>query len=345
MKTVWSCRFVLLSVLIAMLIHVHMVVLATAQEKVYQAAAAIGSNMNHVPTFVGLEKGIFLKHGIDLKVKLLATGQEMTKAVQAGEAYFLGAAYSNFPLGLERGFKAKGVVGLMGDRTRKYTDEPISIVTRKGTGITRIEDLVGKRVGTATGGVGHEYLGVVLKKAGIPSEKVAVLNVPPGNSVSALAGGQVDAISMWEPYGTLMMEKVPEAVLLQRDGGFLGYFIDMGTLVDVIEKQPDMVYRYVVALAEASQYTRQQPGEAAEIATRWVPGLEKDLAQKALRNMNYDPRITRYSLESWDENVRVLVEQKKLRQPLARTQGIEMKFTERAQKEYPQLFNDLKPVP
>jgi sulfonate transport system substrate-binding protein len=345
MKTLLSCRFVLLSALIGVFAPVQMPPVATAQEKVYQAAAAVGSNMNHVPTFVGVEKGIFLKHGIDLKLKLLATGQEMTKAVQAGEAHFLGAAYSNFPLGLERGFKAKGIVGLMGDRTRKYTDEPIAIVTRKGTGITRVQDLAGKKVGTVTGGVGHEYLGVVLKEAGIPAERVAVLNVPPGNSVSALAGGQVDAISMWEPYGTLMLEKVPDGVLLQRDGGFIGYFIDMGTLVDVIEKQPDMVYRYVVALAEASQYTRQQPGEAAEIATRWVPGLERELAQKAFRNMAYDPRITKYSLESWDENVRVLVEQKKLRQPLPRTQGIEVKFIDRAQKEFPQLFSDLKPVP
>jgi NitT/TauT family transport system substrate-binding protein/sulfonate transport system substrate-binding protein len=316
-----------------------------AQEKVYQAAAAVGNNMNHVPSFVGVEKGIFLKHGVDLKLKVLSTGQEMMKAVQAGEAQFLGSAYSNFPLGVERGFKGKGIVGLLGDRTGKYWDETVSIVTRKGTGITKVQDLVGKKVGTAIGGTGHEYLDVVLKKAGIPADKVPVLNVPPGNSVSALAGGQVDAISMWEPYGTLMLEKVPDAVLVQRGGGFIGYFIDMSTLVDVMEKQPDMVYRYVVGLAEASQYTRQHLDEAAEIATRWIPGLEPAMAQKAIRYMCYDSRITKYSLESWDENVRVLVEQKKMRQPIPWTQGTELKFIERAQKEYPQFFSDLKRIP
>ena len=123
MKTILSCRFVLLSVLIGVFVQVQMPALATAQEKVYQAAVAVGNNMNHVPSFVGVEKGIFLKHGIDLKLKVLATGQEMTKAVQAGEAQFLGAAYSNFPLAVERGFKGKGIVGLMGDRTGKYSDE------------------------------------------------------------------------------------------------------------------------------------------------------------------------------------------------------------------------------
>ncbi len=140
------------------------------QGAAFQVVAAIGSNMNHVPSFVGVERGIFLKHGVDVKLKVLSTGQEMSKAVQAGEAQFLGAAFSNFPLAVERGLKAKGFVGLMGDRTGKYDDEPIAIVTRKGTGVTKVEDLVGKKVGTPIGGTGHEYLGVVLKKAGIPAD-------------------------------------------------------------------------------------------------------------------------------------------------------------------------------
>ncbi len=316
-----------------------------AQERVYEAVAAVGNNFNHVPSFVGVEKGIFLKHGLDLKLKVLVSGVEMVKAVQAGEAQFLGPAYSNFPISVERGFKGKGIVGLLGDRTGKYWDEALSIVTRKGTGITKVQDLVGKKVATVTGATPHEYLDVLLKKAGIPSEKVPALNMPPGNWLSALVGGQVDAIVALEPYVTLMLEKTPEAVLVMRGGGFVGYFINMTTLVDVMEKQPEMVYRYVVGVAEASQYTRQHLDEAAEISTRWIPGLEVGVARKAIRYMSYDSRITKYSVESWDENVRVLMEQKKLRQPVTWTQGIELKFVERAQKEYPRLFNDLKPVP
>ena len=316
-----------------------------AQENVYQAVATANNNMNHVPSFVGVEKGIFLKHGIDLKLKVLSTGQEQTKAVQAGEAQFLGPAYSNLPLALERGFKAKGFVGLVGDRTQAYSDEQLSIFTRKGTGITKIQDLAGKRVGAVVGGTTHEYLGAVLTKAGIAADKFPVLNVPPGNSVSALAGGQVDAMSVWEPYGTMIQDKVPDAMLLQKGGGLLPYFIDMSTLLETMEKQRDMVYRYTLGLLEASQYTRQHLDEAAEITTRWIPGLEVGVARRAIRNMRYDPRITKYTLQAWGENVRVLVEQKKLHQPIPWTQGIELKYIERAQKEYPQLFSDLKPVP
>ena len=300
--------------------------------------AAVGSNVNHVPSFVGVEKGIFLKHGIDLKLKLLNTGQEMSKALQAGEVEIIGSAYSNFPVAVERGMAAKGVVGLTGDRTSKYSDQAVAVITRKASGITKVEDLAGKRVGLAVGGTGDEYLGVLLQKKGIPRDKVQILNVPPGNTLSALQGGSVDAVATWEPFGSLVEMKVPDAVVVSRGGGHIGYFINMGVRNDLIDKRPEVVERYVIGMAEATWYTRKQLDEAAEISTRWVPGLEVAVARKALGNMTFDARITAHTIAAWDENVRVLVEQKKLRAPLPWQQGVEPRFIEKVMKSHPQFF-------
>jgi ABC-type nitrate/sulfonate/bicarbonate transport system substrate-binding protein len=306
--------------------------------------AAVGNNMNHVPSFVGVEKGIFLKHGIDLKLKVLNTGQEMSKALQAGEAQIIGSAYSNFPVAVERGMAAKGVVGLMGDRSGNYWDQSVSIWTRKGTGITKLEDLGGRKVGTPAGGTADEYLGVVLKKRGIPRERVQVLNVPPGNIVSALQGGSVDAVACWEPFGSQVEAKVPDAVLLSRGGGHIGYYINMAVREDVLEKQPELVERYVIGVAEATWYTRQNPDQAAEISTRWIPGLDVPVARRALANMVFDARITQHTVAAWGENVRILVEQKKLRAPVAWQKGIDLRFIEKVMKSHPQFFADLRPA-
>jgi sulfonate transport system substrate-binding protein len=320
-----------------------LVVSAVAQQPTV-LNAAVGSNVNHVPSFVGVEKGIFLKHGIDMKLKLLNTGQEMSKALQAGEVEIIGSAYSNFPVAVERGMAAKGVVGLTGDRTSKYSDQAIAVITRKASGITKIEDLAGKRVGLAVGGTGDEYLGVLLQKKGIPRDKVQILNVPPGNTVSALQGGSVDAVATWEPFGSLVEMKVGDAVVLSRGGGHIGYFINMGVRTDLIEKRPEVVERYVIGMAEATWYSRKNAEEAAEISTRWVPGLEVAVAKKALTNMTFDARITPHTIAAWEENVRVLVEQKKLRAPLPWQQGVEPRFIEKVMKSHPQFFADLPPV-
>ena len=305
---------------------------------------AVGNNLNHVPSFVGVEKGIFLKHGVDAKLKVLSTGQEMSKALQAGEVDVIGSAYSNYPLAVERGMTARGVVGLMGDRSGRYWDESVTIWARKGTGIARIEDLAGRRVGTPAGGTADEYLGVLLKKKGVPREKVTVLNVPPGNIVSALQGGSVDAVACWEPFGSQVEAKVPDAFLLSRGGGHIGYFINMAVRSEIIDKQPDLVEKYVIGMAEATWHTRRYPDAAAEISTRWIPGLDITVARQAIRYMVFDARITSYTVAAWDENVKTLLEQKKLRTAVPWQQGIDLRFIEKVMKSHPQFFADLPPV-
>jgi ABC-type nitrate/sulfonate/bicarbonate transport system substrate-binding protein len=245
---------------------------------------------------------------------------------------------------VERGMAAKGVVGLTGDRTSKYSDQAVAIIARKGGGITKVEDLAGKRVGTPIGGTADEYLTVLLQKRGVAKDKVQFLNVPPGNSVSALQGGSVDAVAVWEPFGSLVEMKVPDTVVVSRGGGHIGYFINMGVRNDVIEKRPDVVERYTIGMAEATWYTRQNRDEAAEISTRWVPGLEAAVARKALANLTFDARITPHTIAAWDENVRTLVEQKKMRAPLPWQQGVELRFIEKVMKSHPQFFSDLPPV-
>src|SRR5262245_28466786 len=47
--------------------------------------AVIGNNFGHLPMFVGVDKGLFKKHGIDLKLKVVNTGTDMVNAMQRNE--------------------------------------------------------------------------------------------------------------------------------------------------------------------------------------------------------------------------------------------------------------------
>jgi ABC-type nitrate/sulfonate/bicarbonate transport system substrate-binding protein len=308
---------------------------------------AIGNNMNHVPTFVGIEKGIFLKYGLDLKPKVLQTGTEMSRAMQAGEASFIGAATSNTPVSREAGILAVGITGYMHDATNAYADNPVTIVARKETGIgeKEFEKLVGKKVGLAVGGTGDQYIRVILAKNNIPDDKLEFINVAPGNQLSALQTGQVDAVATWEPYGTLLLEKVPGSVLVSRDGGYIGYFIMFSTSDDVIASKPELVERFVTALAESAFYTRQNLDEAADVSTRWVPGLEADIARKAIRFMPYDPRISKHSIQNYEDSVQDLLDQKKLKAKVSPSEAINTTFIEKVMQSHPQFFADLKPIP
>jgi ABC-type nitrate/sulfonate/bicarbonate transport system substrate-binding protein len=313
--------------------------------KVLTAVASPVLALAHTPSFVGVEKGLFLKHGLDLKLKILGSGQEVAKAMQAGEIQFGAAAYSNFPIALERGFKAKMVVGVIGDATSLFYDENLAVVSRPGSGIRAPEDLAGKRVGLVMGGTGDEYLRVLLRKHHVSAERLQLLNVPAGNHLAAIQNATVDAISAWEPFPTLVLDRVKGSALVARGGNILGYYILMMAPDDLIAKQPDIVERYVLGYAAASQWTRQHPAEAAEIATRWIPGMDPDLARKAIGYVHFESRISRFSLQAYDDNLKVLLENKKIKAAVPRDRAFDARFIEKAMRERPELFADLKPIP
>ncbi len=317
---------------------------AGAAQPPVQMVATVGNNLFHAAAFVGVEKGIFLKHGIDLKLKVISTGPESAKALQAGEAQFAPQSLSPWIVSVERGWPGVAVVVGHGSGTAANFDQPLALVARKESGIQRVADLAGKRLGFAPGSAADFWARVLLKHHNVAAERVAVVNTRIPDSLPALQGGSVDAIAIWEPYVTMLQAKVPGAVLVARGGGLIGQINIIAAHKDLIERDPDLVYRFVLAQAEAAQVARQRPGEAAEVATRWVPGLEVGVATRAVPHMAYDPRITRHTFQAYDETTKDLLDQKKLRGPVPRDTAFDTRFIERAVREHPQFFSDLAPA-
>lgn len=316
----------------------------TPQDTVRQARVVAGANVNNLPVYVGLESGAFLRHGLDVKVKTLATGPEMAKAMMAGEAELGSGAVGNLPISLERGLPAVAIAGLLNDATTPYTDQTLSIIAGPQSGIRGVEDLVGKRIGGVTGATGDAYVRYLLERKGHRLPANALVNVPPGSQLAALQLGQVDAIATWEPFGTLLMEKIPGAITVARGDGKFPFAILATATHAVMKEQPEVVYAFLAGLSEAAQRIRRSPAEAAEIATRWVPGLELGIAQRSLRHISYDPRLTQHTARAYEESMQILLEQKKMRAPYPWTKAADPRPMERVEREHAAYFSDLKPA-
>ncbi len=75
-----------------------------------------------------------------------------------------------------------------------------SFLVRKGTGVTKISDLKGKRIGVGFGTGAQPFLLQVLKENGLePRTDVDVLNIAPPEQASALLNGDIDAVAAFEP--------------------------------------------------------------------------------------------------------------------------------------------------
>ena len=87
------------------------------------------------------------------------------------------------------------------------TESFYRLVARRSAGISTLADLRGKRVMLPRNTSAHYYLVAMLRTAGVAEEEVEVVNLPAAQGdqtgmdqmSDALARGDVDAISIWEP--------------------------------------------------------------------------------------------------------------------------------------------------
>ena len=106
----------------------------------------IGNNFGHLPMFVGAEKGFFKQHGVDAKMLVVDTGTDMVNAMHDGRAQIGDMSTTTYLKAVHAGEPFKVIGLIMNDATRDNCDDPLAIVTKKGTGIDagKVADLKGK---------------------------------------------------------------------------------------------------------------------------------------------------------------------------------------------------------
>ena len=311
--------------------------------------AVIGNNFGHLPMFVGVEKGLFRKHGLDLKLKVVDTGTHMVAAMEKREVQIGDMSVTTF-LKARHGGDPFRVIGIIqNDATRSNADEPLAIVARKDSGIRpgNIEDLKGKRVGLAQAQTSDEYFKMVLAKRGMKYDDVTIVNImAPPALAPALKEGKVDAVVSWEPFNTVVLDQVPESYTVIRGGGYLSYIMVATAHEPTLQSSPEVIRNFVAGLAEASQYTRQHRDEAVAIFVKWVPGLDPAVGRKAIQHISYDPRVSRPVMQAFETaEDDVLKNTVKGGSRLSIPDQFAPSYLAEVEKAYPEYFNDLPALP
>ena len=309
--------------------------------------AVIGNNFGHLPMFVGVEKGLFKKHGIDLKLKVVNTGTDMVNAMTKREVQIGDMSVTTFLKARHAGSPFTVVGLIMNDATTAFADSPLAIIARKDSGIRKVEDLAGKRIGLAKEQTSDEYFKMVTsrRKLNYGEMKIESIMAPPA-LVAAFAEGKVDAMVSWEPFNTMGLMRAADSYEVLRGGGHLSYMMVATVHDPMLKDNPRLIQSFVNGLAAASHYTRQNRDEAVAIFAKWVPNVNVDVARKAIQHIRYDPRVSKASLQAFENAQNDLLKLTlKDAKPLRIEDVVLASYTEAAQKAHPEYFKDLPPLP
>ncbi len=264
-------------------------------------------DVQFAPFYVGIEKGFFAARGVELTLqhrqetdsaRLLATG-EIQFAVVSGEQVLLGR---------QQGLPLVYVF-------QWYQRFPVAVASKQEKGITTVEDLRGRSVGTPVR-EGASYIGLeaLLAAGGLTDDDID-LQTTGYAQVETLATDRVDAVVVYVANEPIQLEAqgIPVNILYVSDYANL---VSNGLVTNevTIDSTPDLVRAVVAALSESLQYTIDHPDEAFEISTHFVEGLaDPDVAatarqvlQRSIELWRAD-RLGESHREAWSEMQDVLI--------------------------------------
>ncbi|MBI3129572.1 MAG: ABC transporter substrate-binding protein [Candidatus Tectomicrobia bacterium] len=304
-------------------------------------------NIGNLPFYAAVDKGFLAKHGIDPKLQLYASGAEMSTALNSGQLDITVAAMSNIPVALERGLKARAFVSFTGSAyTNPADDNLLAIVVRPDSEIKTLADLRGKKVGVTFGATNDLYLQEVLKKHNIPLSALNRINVPLATPVGLFDTGGVAAMVMFEPQNTMMLDKVKGARILLRGGGYVCFCSQVHGLEGRVYKDRALTQKIADAVAETGAWLRDPKNldEVAQIASRYIRGLDATIAKRIFKYTSFDPRIGKNTYKAFNMSVQQLIAQKKMKAPFDPMKYYDPTFIDNTVKRHPEWFKDLPAV-
>ncbi|MBN8941111.1 MAG: ABC transporter substrate-binding protein [Rhizobiales bacterium] len=311
--------------------------------------AGMVTGIDQIGLPIALERGFFEKAGLDVTIaRPYATGVDALNALQAGESEIVQVGVPMIGAVL-RGMDLVALGNYSGNATRRGSDATMALIARADSGIDKanLASLKGKKIAASFGTINHLYILALLEKAGLTPTDVTLVNTPPPDMTVALLARGIDAFSGWDPWPIVALKDVPGAYEVVRGGNVISYVGFNVALRPWIERNGPAIEKFLAAVSEADQWMRKNSKAAAQVATRWIPGLKADVAEAAMEfNIQQaDRRLSANNYRALWSAVDRLHRLGFVRGTFDVNKHVEPRHMLKVMAEQPALFNDLPAIP
>jgi NitT/TauT family transport system substrate-binding protein len=233
------------------------------------------------PLLVDEDKGFYRAHGIALRYVPGAGGGDAIRNILSGQADVAFTDPGSLFSALDKGEKLRAIYDI-------YPQNVFNVVALKSSGITRPQDLKGKRVGVYSLASGtRQNLLVMLHQAGLSEADVTIV-VTGLLNFAPLMQGQVDATAATDT-GLLVGRRrgLPDVNVMEVARS-LNVSSDLYVVrEEVYQSKKDLLRRFLRAYRDAAAWMIASPEEAARLAVkRAIDGSDPALNLDVIRLRN-----------------------------------------------------------
>jgi NitT/TauT family transport system substrate-binding protein len=243
-------------------------------------------NGNNSMYELGVKKGFYKDQGIDLVIGEGKGSSTTSQVVGSGSDMFGIADVTTAAQVAGKGAPITAVASFI-------RATPTCITVLESSGMTKPQDIKGKKIGTPQASNATILLPAFLAANGMSMSDIQSVTIDPGATAQALVDGRIDGIA------DLTMSQAPNVqVTLGKPVTLIKYSdygvnaLSTGLIVnnDVLKNNADLVKRMVAATVKSWQYAMDHPDEDIAISAEHSPQTDKETfklqLQRAVDNIN-----------------------------------------------------------
>ena len=253
---------------------------------------------------IAMHKGFFKEEGLDVNIAYFTSGAEETSALAAGQLQL--GSFGDFPtVNMIAGNLPVKIITAVAEISGTQ-----QLVVRKG--INKPSDLKGKKVALTVGSSSESLFAATLDHFKVPQDSVEVLNMSAPEQVAAMARGDVDGITVWQPYLLRAKNQAGGHAMLSALKSFipgmegpLDYYAAYSVLVvreEWLKKNPNTMVKVLRAMKKAQDFVNSNKAETAKIMEKDMRAPAKDL-QVFLGENVYDMGIDKKFVRTLNKTV------------------------------------------
>ncbi len=212
-----------------------------------------------LPIYVADAQGYFAAEGLEVKLQECLGGHRCLGDVMNGRADVATAGDTAM---MFRAFESADFYLIA---TFVTTWDDLKLVTRKPADIKGPGQLAGKTVGVVKGSSSQYFLDSYLLLHGVDPQTVKVVAMQPEQASTLLQSGQVDAVSVWEPFGYQARQLFKDGVSVLPNEGVYNLAWNLVAHRKVIKARDAELIALLRAVRRASDFIRKEPAKAQNI--------------------------------------------------------------------------------
>lgn len=171
----------------------------------------------------------------------------------------------------------------------RSTPTDLAIIVPDASPIRTAADLKGKRIATTRGSIGHYLAIATLERAGIKLSDVSLRFMQPADAKAALASGNVDAWSTWDPYVALAEQRDHDRSIANGVNLSSGLSFQAATETSIKDKHAELA-DFLKRVAAGQRWALSHPDEVAAMQSK-VTGLPPEVLKTVYQRAQLHPVV------------------------------------------------------